>query len=130
MDLREIKIIQGKTASGKTRKLLKEYINRSRKTACLMISFEENLTDKIPLEELNATKNYIFSPMGTFDSLDVFINKLNKTIDYNNINSVYIDAPTLAFSQVVRFERILIKLFELKANVYVTTQMMRDSMHA
>lgn len=121
--LRTINIIEGTTMSGKTNKIFEDYRENAKTKKCAFLSFEEDLTSRIPPEEINALVGYIPQKIGAYPSLEEFRIKLNEFIIKNNIIHIYIDSIELAFNDI-RFDinNFFKFAYSLNASITITIQ--------
>jgi len=124
-NLRSVTIIEGAVGSGKSRQILNEYRKNVKSSACMLITFEENFQNKIPVEEVNAHIGNVYTPIGSFQTMDKLIVSINNSIDKHNIDHVYIDMIALGIRKLYRPDEIFKGIYQINASVTTTIQMNR-----
>jgi len=126
MKLRTITSIEGFAHVGKTEELVKRYRETVKTNSAVIISFEENLSRRIPLEEINAIGGLVDAKGFKFSCTQDFVVKINKFVKERNINHLFLDSLSLSGLHPMRVDETYNILRLLKTNVTYTVQIKRD----
>ena len=126
--IRTISIIEGSTASGKTSQLLDEFRHTVKHKRSILISFEEDLDNRIPAEELEAQIRCHKMAIGAFKDMSELVEKLNELIAYNNIEHIYIDTIDFAVDcKLYTPSQYYSHLYNLTSSATISIQLPRNS---
>ena len=126
--LRTITIIEGSTASGKSRELFRLYREAAQKTKSIFLSYEDRMGEKIPAEEINASIGYYDIPKDDIlETLDDYINYLTPIIERDVIEHVFIDSLTVYLHRPYNSIELYTALHRLHCSVTASIQLRRDT---
>ncbi len=125
--LRTVSIIEGTTGAGKTNQLVNLYRVAAKVENSMLLSFEENLEQRIPAEELEAQLGYHKLVVGTYSTLDDFVLKINQAIAQRGIEHVFIDSIDTATKKLYRPSEIYDIIHRLTSSVTTSIQLPRKS---
>ena len=91
-----------------------------------IISFEEDLSRRIPIEEIDAIAGLVDASRFKVTCTEEFITKINSFIKERNISHLFLDSISLSGLYPMRVDETYKILRLLKTNITYTVQIMRD----